>query len=233
VPSVITGQIDVLPAQGRNVPPQQLSLVFGEPHVELCDDLIGWSFPGEVLQMKKLPFFSIVLVLLMAGSAVSQDVRYNFDSTADFSKFKTYKWITLKSEAPIDKLTDDQIKASLDAGLARKGLKKVDTDNADLFIGYQTTEHISEKFASFSPGWTVGPGWAAGGLSSGGTAGGKSSEIYKGELAVDMYNPANQHLIWRGVASKSLDPKAQPEKRQKNLDKAVSKLMKDFPPPNK
>src|SRR5215469_5285432 len=122
----------------------------------------------------------------MTGSAVSQDVRYNFDSTANFSKFKTYTWVTMISEAPIDKLTDEQIKASLDAGLARKGLKKVDTYNADLFIGYQTTEHISEKFSSFSPGWTVGPGWAAGGLSSGGTAGGKSSEVYKGELAVDM-----------------------------------------------
>ena len=181
--------------------------------------------------MTKFTLFWITFLLLVVGRAFGQDVRYNFDSTADFSKFKTYKWITMMSEAPIDKLTDDQIKASLDAGLARKGLKKVDTDNADLFIGYQTTEHISEKFSSFSPGWTVGPGWAGGGLSSGGTAGGKSSEIYKGELAVDMYDPANQHLIWRGVASKSLDPKAQPEKRQKNLDKAVSKLMKDFPPP--
>jgi hypothetical protein len=29
---------------------------------------------------------------------------------------------------------------------------------ADLFIGYQTTEHIDEKFASFGPGWSVGPG---------------------------------------------------------------------------
>jgi hypothetical protein len=183
--------------------------------------------------MNKLPLSLICLVLLIVSSAVSQDVRYNFDSTTNFSKFKTYKWVTMMSEAPIDKLTDEQIKATLDSALARKGLTKVDSDNANLFIGYQTTEHISEKFASFSPGWTVGPGWAAGGLSSGVTAGGKSSDIYKGELAVDMYDPANQHLIWRGVASKSLDPKAPAEKRQKSLDKAVSKLMKDYPPPIK
>jgi hypothetical protein len=38
-------------------------------------------------------------------------------------------------------------------------------------------------------------------------------------------------LVWRGVASKALDPKASPEKRQKNLDKAVAKLMKNYPPP--
>jgi hypothetical protein len=169
----------------------------------------------------------------MANSALTQEIRYNFDSTADFSKFKTYKWITLKSEAPIDKLTDDQIKASLDAGLARKGLTKVDSDTADLFIGYQTTEHIDEKLASFGPGWSAGPGWAAGGWFPSGTSSRKSSLIYKGELAVDMYDPANKHLIWRGVASESLDPHAQPEKRRKNLDKAVAKLMKDYPPPVK
>ena len=55
--------------------------------------------------------------------------------------------------------------------------------------------------------------------------------IYKGELAIDMYNPANHDLVWRGVASKTLDPKAKPEKRQKNLNKAVTNLMKNYPPP--
>jgi len=48
-----------------------------------------------------------------------------------------------------------------------------------------------------------------------------------------MYTPANHNLVWRGVASKTLDPKANPEKRQKNLNKAVAKLMKNYPPPAK
>ena len=95
--------------------------------------------------MNKLPLFCIILALF-AINAKSQDVSDNFDNTADFSKFKTYKWITLNSEAPIDKLTDEQITAALEAGLARKGLTKVDTDHADLLIGYQTTEHIDEQF---------------------------------------------------------------------------------------
>jgi hypothetical protein len=172
--------------------------------------------------MYKLSLFCVAFALL-AINAKGQDVRYNFDSTADFSKFKTYKWITLMSEAPIDTLTDQQIKAALDAGLARKGLTKVDTDPADLLIGYQTTGQFQQQFGGRNSPYGVGPGWN-----------GKSDSIrtvYKGELAVDMYNPANQHLIWRGVASKSLDPKAPEEKRQKNLDKAVNKLIEDYPPP--
>src|SRR5215469_6059294 len=75
----------------------------------------------------------------------------------DFSKFKTYKWIALKMEAPIGNVTDEQIKAASDSAFARKGLRKVDDDgSADLFIGYQITEHIDEEFAGFRPGWTTG-----------------------------------------------------------------------------
>ncbi|HEX8895655.1 MAG TPA: DUF4136 domain-containing protein [Terriglobales bacterium] len=114
--------------------------------------------------MREFRLFFIALLLLTATSALSQDIRYNFDDKADFSKFRTYKWVTMMSEAPIDKDTDEEIKAALDAGFARKGLTKVDGDGADdLLIGYQTTEHIREKFVGFDPGASVGPGWSAAG----------------------------------------------------------------------
>ena len=169
--------------------------------------------------------YSMIVLLLITSSARAQEVRYNFDDTVDFSKFKTYKWVALESAAPIDKLTDEQIKAALDAGFARKGLTKIAGDGtADLFIGYQTTEREEQKFAQYNPDWGLGPGWN-------GNPAELRSMIYKGELVVNMYDPANHHLVWMGVASKTLDLKAKPEKRQKNLDKAVTKLMQDFPPP--
>jgi hypothetical protein len=33
-----------------------------------------------------------------------------------------------------------------------------------------------------------------------------------------------------GKSGKTLDPEAKPEKRQKNLEKAVAKLVKSYPP---
>lgn len=59
---------------------------------------------------------------------------------------------------------------------------------------------------------------------------GQTSTIYKGQLALDMYETDNHSLVWRGVASKTIDPKAKPEKRQKNLAKAAIKLLKNYPP---
>ena len=45
-----------------------------------------------------------------------------------------------------------------------------------------------------------------------------------------MYDSAGKQLVWRGMASKQIDPKAKPEKRQKNLDKGMAKLLKNYPP---
>jgi hypothetical protein len=55
--------------------------------------------------------------------------------------------------------------------------------------------------------------------------------IYVGQLAVDMNDSENHALVWRGLASKTIDPKAKPDKQQKKLAKAVAKLLKNYPPP--
>jgi hypothetical protein len=62
------------------------------------------------------------------------------------------------------------------------------------------------------------------------TTTGQTSTIYMGQLALDMYDSANKDLVWRGVASKTLSPKAKPDKQEKNLNKAVAKLLKNYPP---
>jgi Domain of unknown function (DUF4136) len=182
--------------------------------------------------MKKMAFISMALLLLLASSAMCQDVRYNFDKAEDFSKFKTYKWVPIKDATPVNDLTDKQIKDAVDTELAKKGLSKVEGDNADLLIGYQTAVGTEKQFTSYNSSWGYGPGWYGGGWygPSGGTTTGQTSTIYTGQLGLDMYDSAKHDLVWRGVASKTLDPKAKPEKQQKNLNKAVAKLLKNYPP---
>ena len=182
--------------------------------------------------MNKLSLFSIS-VLLVASAAVGQDVRYNFDKDADFSKFKTYKWVAIKDAAQVDDLTDKQVKASLDAELAKKGLTKVDSDSADLFAGYQTAIGTEKQFTSYNSNWGYGAGWYRGGwygYPGSSMTTGQTSTIYVGQLAVDLYDSTNHSLVWRGVVSKTLNMNAKPDRRQKNLDKAVAKLMKSYPP---
>jgi Domain of unknown function (DUF4136) len=183
--------------------------------------------------MKRLAL-SMVLVLLVACAAIAQDIRYNFDKNTDFSKFKTYKWVTLKSETPINDLTERQLKAAVDSELVKKGLSKTDGETADLFVGYQAAIGQEKQFTSFSSDWGYGGGWYRGGWYGGGpgmsTTSGQTSTIYTGQLGLDIYDSANHTLVWRGVASKTINPKAKPDKQEKNLNKAVAKLLKNYPP---
>ncbi len=187
--------------------------------------------------MRRLIFLSMLTILWLANTAVSQDVRYNFDRNTDFSRFNTYKWVVLKNATPLDDLLDKQIKAAIDAELAKKGLTKVDTDNANLYIGYQAAFDQEKELTSYSTDWGYGGGWYRGGWY--GPRGGMStttnqtSTIYKGQLALDMYDSANHSLVWRGLASKTIDPKAKPDKQQKNLQKTIIKLLKNYPPSRK
>ena len=70
----------------------------------------------------------------------------------------------------------------------------------------------------------TGPRWM------GGMAQAETSTIAVGKLVIDMYDPARKQLVWRGDATKTLDPKRDPDKSYKNLQKAMAKLFKNYPP---
>jgi hypothetical protein len=174
---------------------------------------------------------TVVLLFGVAGPAAAQDVKYNALPDTDFAKFKSYKWVKIEGAASPDSITDQQIRSSIDKQLAAKGLTKTEDDKADLYVGYQVAVKQEKEWNTYNMGggYGYGPGWGyAGGM---GTA--TSTTIHIGTVGIDMYDPTAKQLVWRGAASKTLDAKADPEKRQKNLDKAMTKLLKNYPPPVK
>ena len=184
--------------------------------------------------MKKFAVALLPLFVLLVSSALAQDVTYNFDKSTDFSKFKTYKWVTIQGAQKPDDLTDKQIKEAIDAELTKKGLTKTDADNADLYIGYQPSITQEKQLTTYNTGWGYGPSWGGYPASMGSTmTTGQTSTILIGQIALDMYDSANHDLVWRSIASKTLDPKAKPDKREKNIQKAAAKMLKNYPPPRK
>jgi hypothetical protein len=174
-------------------------------------------------------------VSLFAMCGFAQDVRYNFAAGQNFSQFKTYKWVKIDGAQELNQLADEQLKAAVDGELAKKGLQKTDADTADLYIGYQAAVGQEKQYTSYNTDWGYGPGWGRGwygGMGSSMTTG-ETSTIYIGQVGIDMYSPGDKKLVWRGTASKSLDQRAKPEKQRKNLQKAMAKLLKNFPPPEK
>lgn len=171
----------------------------------------------------------VPVFLLLAGVAAAQDVRYNYDKTADFSKYKTYKWVEIKGSDK-DPMLDKQMRTTIDAELATKGLTKTDSDDANLYVGYQFAITTEKQVNTFSTGYGYGGGWV--GYRGMGTTTGTAttSTLYIGSLQLDFYDVATKNTVFRAVGSKQIDTKAKPDKQQKNLAKAVKKILKEYPP---
>jgi hypothetical protein len=164
----------------------------------------------------------LVLALLAGNTAMAQDVSSNAMPGVDFSKYHTYKWVVIQGAEQPNQIVDAQIKQAIDAQLATKGLTKVDGDKADLYIGYQVSISKQQQWNAYGMG---------GGLRwGGGMATATSSTIAIGTLVLDMYDPSNKQLVWTGRATKTIDPNNSQEKKEKNLNNAMKKLLSKFPP---
>ena len=128
-----------------------------------------------------------------------------------------------------DQLIDQDIVRAVDEQLAQKGLIKVDK-NPDLLVAYSAAlrEEKGINLNAFgSGGGPWGGGW--GGFESG-TVTGQTSTIPIGTLVVNLYDPGRKQLVWRGDATKTIEVKKDADKNYRNLQKAMAKLFKNYPP---
>lgn len=179
----------------------------------------------QLERRRKFLWLALFPLLLFTGARLTaQDVRYNFMPGTDFSKYHTYKWVTIEGASYPNQILDAEIKDAVDSQLAAKGLTKTDNDKADLYVGYQIAVNQQQQWNAYGMG---------GGLRWGGMASATSSTINIGTLVLDMYDPSTKQLVWTGNATKTIDPSSNQEKNQKNLNKAMQKLLKNYPPKQK
>ena len=171
------------------------------------------------------------VLLLCGGSAAAQDVRYNYVPGTNFSGYRTYRWVQVPNIQYPNQILDGQIKQAIDAQLSAKGLTRTEGDDPDLYVIYQLAVDKEKRWNAYSTGgdyWGWG-GWGGwGGMQ---TTTVTSSTIHVGTLNLDIYDVATKKQIWRGEATKTVKAQKDPEKLQKNLHKAMAKLLKNYPPP--
>ena len=163
---------------------------------------------------------AVVVALCVCGAALGQDVRSNYMPGTNFAKYHTYKWVSIEGGAHPNQIVDAEIKQSVDAQLAGKGLTKTTDDKADLYVGYQISVDQERQWNAYGMG----------GLRWGGMGTATSSTINVGTLVLDMYDTGTKQLVWTGNATNTIDPSQSQEKNQKKLDKAMQKLLKNYPP---
>jgi hypothetical protein len=172
-----------------------------------------------------MKLINLTAFLCLGVAAFAQDVQFDYDRSANFSAYKTYQWVDYKRVDVGDQLLDRDIKRAVDEQLAGKGLRRVES-GGDLVVGYQASISQEKEFDSLGSGWGGGPWWGP----WGGDTRVTSSTIDIGKLVIGLFDPATKQLVWRGSAAKTLDIKKDPDKNYRNLDKAMAKLFKNYPP---
>lgn len=119
---------------------------------------------------------------------------------------------------------------AVEQGLALKNFKKVDKVDADFHVAYfmNFQQRIDGRGSSVSFGMGAGSAGRAGGV--GWSSGGTISEYEEEQLMIDIINPNNEEMIWRGQGRYRAASSSIPEKITATLNDAVSRILKNFPP---
>jgi Domain of unknown function (DUF4136) len=179
--------------------------------------------------MRKTVMTTVFAIAVAPVLLLAQKVSYDFNKSADFASFKTYQH---KDGTKVGQpLIDQRIVSAIDAELALKGLRSVES-NPDLFVVYHVAFDKEKDISSYSSGYGggYGPyGWGWGGMGGGMTTT-QVRNILIGTLVIDLADAKQGQLAWRGMGVKEVDTQAKPEKRDKSIGSAVKKIFKNYPP---
>ena len=173
---------------------------------------------------------TILLVVASALSVHAQKVRVGSDPAVDVSKYKTYAWSS--GTTGTNAIINQQIVNAVDAQLAAKGLKKVETDpelTVSALVWTEADMHIT------NPSWSP----SLDSLATGVYAGSQSWPVTKGTLVVNISDTKNKNEVWRGTATDTLKQGPSGNKvedaktAEKPIRKAVEKMFKQFPNPSR
>jgi Domain of unknown function (DUF4136) len=179
-------------------------------------------FKEKLMNVQRKIFGSVGIALLFATASFAQQVKTDYDRTADFSQYKTYSWEKVQTQDP---LWVDRIKEAVNAALTAKGLTPVESGGDVAVVAIETTQNqrtLNTFYDGFGGGWR----WRGGGGFGSATT---TVDNYKvGTLVVDLFDAKTKNVIWRGSSSDTLSDKS--DKNIKNLDKGVQKMFDHFPP---
>ena len=163
-------------------------------------------------------------LLVLPTLAVAQDVKVDYDKAFNFSPVKTYS-IKVGTTWGND-LSQRRVLTEFDEAIAAEGWKNVADGQEDIQVILHGATQTKQSASTFYSGMG---GYGYRGFGGGtGTASTVVSEYRVGTLVVDMFDAKSKNLVFRGTAEDEISDN--PEKNAKKLEKASTKMFKDFPP---
>jgi hypothetical protein len=177
------------------------------------------------------------LATFACGSGIQ--VTTDWDPAVNFSGIETFAVLDeAQGGAGLSSFTLQRIKSAIGTAMTAKGFRQVDDpDRADIVVGFQAAMDQQSSFQTVSTGWGGGYGWRGGGWGGAGMGMSTSTtteQVYDvGTLIIAIANAADGNMIFHSSGSKTLPSgNITPEQAQENMDNAVARILRDFPPGN-
>ena len=163
-----------------------------------------------------------------------------YDEGVDFSRLKTYQWMSDRQiitgdERIRNEIIMSMIKEAIDDGLKSKGFTQAES-NADFLVGYHAAvsskldvRTMNDYYGYGVPriaGSAYGPGWR--------TSGEVRTEVHRydqGTLIIDIAQASDRKLIWRGSAEDRVTPgQTDQDEKRKRIREGTNRILESFPP---
>lgn len=180
---------------------------------------------------------TILLVFLISCS--TETIKSEYDKSYNFSELLSYKWRDDPKNTNSDvRLNNDLLKNrilnAVDKELAGKGYKKQQkSGSTDFIVSYYIS--LDKKIEAAQLNKDYGYGFNSSSYTGAFGGGNVRSMAYtfeylEGTLVLDIVNPENLHILWRGSFQTEIKKLKTAEAKDKRIKSAVKKILIAFPP---
>jgi len=183
--------------------------------------------------MKLIPILPIALGLTLFTGCATYSVRADYDTTANYSGYKTFNWYASskyakgKSDGGGSAIMDRRVRHEVEKQLAAKGFSLEPKADPDFLITYYPVYRNRQVVTTTSLGG--GLRWRPFhyGVNS---AVSEVRDIKEGSIVLEIVDFKTNELIWQSVADGALTDLRTPEDADEVVADAVSRMLMKFPP---
>lgn len=178
------------------------------------------------MQWRRL-LYGLPLTALAIGCA-STNVGYDFDRSANFSRYHTYAWASPVQETTGDRrvdnsLLDKRIRTAIEGELRHKGYAPSSHPSSDFVVAYHagmkdllkgasTQNYIGDRaHGTFTTISDIQP-------------------YHEGTLTIDIVDAKSHQLVWQASAKADVEQSLGPEQRDARVTDIVRAMLAHFPP---
>jgi NADPH:quinone reductase-like Zn-dependent oxidoreductase len=167
--------------------------------------------------MKLKCLILVMMLSLLAGGALAQQVSVNYNHNASFANYHTYAWGTNNKNEIQNSILAQVAQQDIDNAMVAKGFQKVtEAQNPDLILTASGGEREQTSYNA----------WGMRGI-GGGMGGITPQQNVEATMVVSLYDLKAKELVWRGIAQDTLGNNG--NKNQEMVNKAVQKMFKQWP----